>query len=79
MFLKTRFGIKIKLREKIRKKKTEGGQMMFGKSEKKKSAAPFFLTIGALAVIGAASITNKGKRIFNSAMSKMKSVMPTEG
>ena len=78
MFLKTRFGIKIKLREKIRKTKTEERYMMFGKSEKKKSAAPFFLTIGALAVIGAASITNKGKRILNSAVSKMKSVMPTD-
>ena len=50
--------------------------MMFGKSEKKKSTAPLFLTIGALAVIGAASITSKGKRMMCTMMSKMKSMMP---
>ena len=62
--------------EKISKTK-EGEMMMFGKSEKKKSTAPLFLTIGALAVIGAASITNKGKRMMSCMMSKMRSVMPS--
>lgn len=48
---------------------------MFGKNEKKKSNAPVFLTIGALAVVGAASITNKGKRMINAMMCKVKNTV----
>ncbi|MBR5817664.1 MAG: hypothetical protein IKY62_03350 [Clostridia bacterium] len=36
---------------------------MFFKSEKKKSHAPFFIAVGALAVIGAASIIKCGKEL----------------
>lgn len=52
--------------------------MMFGKNEKKKSMATVFLTIGALAMIGAVSITNKGKRVMCKMATKMRSMMPTE-
>ena len=56
--------------------------MIFGKSERKKHTAPVILTIGALAAIGAVSITRSGKQmvkntvtaaknLFNKEMSKM--------
>ena len=51
---------------------------MFGKGERKKSSAPIFLTIGALAVIGAASITNKGKRMIDAMCGKAKSIVGKE-
>lgn len=51
---------------------------MFSKNEKKKSNAPIFLTIGALAVVGAASITNKGKKMINSVCNKAKSMVKKE-
>ena len=38
---------------------------MFNRNEKKKSAAPLFLTIGALATIGAISLTRCGKRMLS--------------
>lgn len=38
---------------------------MFSKSEKKKSMAPVFLTVGALAAVGARSIVKKGKCLIN--------------
>lgn len=44
---------------------------MFGKTEKKKSSAPLFITIGALAVIGVASITRKGKKMIDSVCAKL--------
>lgn len=44
---------------------------MFGKTEKKKSSAPLFITIGALAVIGAASITKEGKKMFDNMCKKL--------
>ncbi len=49
--------------------------MFFGKSEKKRSSAPAILMIGALAVVGVASITNKGKRLITGAVDKCKSIV----
>ena len=43
---------------------------MFAKNEKKKSSAPFFLTVGARAVVGARSITKKGKQLIDKMMGK---------
>ncbi len=47
---------------------------MFSRNEKKKSAAPLFLTIGALAMIGAISITKCGKRIIHCMKEKVEGV-----
>ena len=44
---------------------------MFGKTDKKKSSAPLFITIGALAVIGAASLTQKGKQMIDKMCAKL--------
>ncbi len=44
---------------------------MFGKTDKKKSSAPLFITIGALAVIGAASLTQKGKQMVDKMRAKL--------
>ena len=49
--------------------------MFLGKSEKKRSSAPAILMIGALAVVGAASITNKGKRMVSSVVNKCKNIV----
>ena len=46
-------------------KNPERRSNMFSKSEKKKSTAPLFLTVGALAVIGARSIVKKGKCLID--------------
>ena len=46
--------------------------MFFGKSEKKRSSISGILMVGALAVVGVASITNKGKRLVRSAVDKCK-------
>ena len=49
--------------------------MLFGKSEKKRSSAPAILMIGALAVVGAAAITNKGKQLISNTVDKCKSIV----
>ena len=49
--------------------------MLFGKSERKKSSACMLVVIGALAVVGAASITNKGKKIVNCVSTKIKGLV----
>lgn len=49
--------------------------MFLGKSEKKRSSAPAILMIGALAVVGAASITNKGKRMVSGVVNKCKNIV----
>lgn len=49
--------------------------MFFRKCEKKKhSSIPIILTIGALAAVGAVSITKCGKDMMNCAWDKMKSL-----
>ena len=48
--------------------------MFFRKCEKKKHSIPIILTIGALAAIGAVSITRCGKDMMNCACDKMKSL-----
>ena len=45
------------------------------KSEKKRSTVPMILAVGALAFVGAASITNKGKRMMCSVIDKCKSMV----
>lgn len=45
--------------------------MFCRKQEKKKSSAKFILIVGALAAIGALSITRKGKDIISMAKDKM--------
>lgn len=47
---------------------------MFNRNEKKKSKAPLFLTIGALAMIGAISITRCGKKMIMCMKEKVGSV-----
>ncbi|MBO5878924.1 MAG: hypothetical protein J6Q68_00015 [Clostridia bacterium] len=49
--------------------------MLFGRSEKKRSSTPAILMIGALAVVGAASITNKGKQLISNTVDKCKSIV----
>ena len=49
--------------------------MFFGKSEKKKSSTPVILMIGALAVVGVASITNKGKQLLHNMVDKCKNIV----
>ena len=49
--------------------------MFFGKSEKKKSSTSIILMIGALAVVGVASITNKGKMLCQNMVEKCKKLV----
>lgn len=49
--------------------------MIFGKNEKKRSSVPAILMIGALAVVGAAAITNKGKQVVMNTVDKCKSIV----
>ena len=49
--------------------------MLFGKSEKKRGSLSSVLMIGALAAVGVASITNKGKQLVNGFVSKCKSLI----
>ena len=49
--------------------------MMFGKSEKKKGSLSSVLMVGALAVVGVASITSKGKKLVNNLVSKCKNMV----
>ena len=46
--------------------------MIFGKSEKKRGSLSAVLMVGALAVVGVASITNKGKRMVSGFVGKCK-------
>lgn len=46
--------------------------MFFKKTERKKHSIPIILTIGALAAIGAVSITKCGKDMMNCMLDKMK-------
>jgi hypothetical protein len=49
--------------------------MFFGKSERKKSSVLPIMIVGALALVGAVSVTHKGKSIIKGATSKVKSLM----
>jgi hypothetical protein len=49
--------------------------MFFGKSERKRSSAVPILVVGALALVGAVSITKKGKALVRGAASKLKGMM----
>ena len=49
--------------------------MLFGKSEKKRGSLSSLLMVGALAVVGAASITNKGKKLVSGFVDKCKSIV----
>lgn len=49
--------------------------MMFGKSEKKRGSLSSVLMVGALAVVGAASITNKGKKLVHDFVNKCKNIV----
>ena len=44
---------------------------MFSKTEKKKSSAPLFITVGALMVIGAASVMKKSKEVIDGMCKKL--------
>ena len=52
--------------------------MLFGKSDRKKHTAPVILTVGALAAIGAISITRSGKQMFKNTVNKAKSLFNKE-
>ena len=49
--------------------------MIFGKSEKKRGSLSSVLMVGALAVVGVASITNKGKKLVSGFVSKCKNMV----
>ena len=49
--------------------------MMFGKSEKKRGSLSSILMVGALAVVGVASITNKGKKLAHDLVDKCKNMV----
>ncbi len=49
--------------------------MFFGKSERKKTSVVPILIVGALAFVGAVSLTKKGKTIVKNATSKVKRMM----
>ncbi len=49
--------------------------MILGKSEKKRGSFSSVLMIGALAVVGAASITNKGKKLVCDFVDKCKRIV----
>ena len=52
--------------------------MLSRKSERKKYTAPVILTVGALAAIGAVSITRSGKQMMKNAVTKVKSFFNKE-
>ena len=49
--------------------------MFFGKSERKKSSVVPILIVGALAFVGAVSLTKKGKAVICNAAGKVKRIM----
>ena len=53
--------------------------MFFKKTERKKHSACVILTIGALAAIGAVSITKSGKQMISELGTKMKRFFKKEG
>lgn len=64
------------LSEKIEKRRKGGFvEAMFGKSEKKRGSLSPLLMVGALAVVGAASITKKGKALIKGFVSKCKNMV----
>ncbi|MBE6645507.1 MAG: hypothetical protein E7612_09080 [Ruminococcaceae bacterium] len=52
--------------------------MFFRKTERKKHSACLILTVGALAAIGAVSITRSGKQIINELGTKVKGFFKKE-
>jgi len=52
--------------------------VIFGKSERKKHTAPVILTIGALAAIGAVSITRSGKQMVKNTVTAAKNLFNKE-
>lgn len=49
--------------------------MFFGKNERKRSSVAPILVVGALALVGAVSVTQKGKAIIKNAARKVKGAM----
>ena len=49
--------------------------MFFGKSDRKRHSALPVLVVGALALVGAVSITKKGKAVVRGATNKLKGMM----
>ena len=52
--------------------------MFFKKNERKKHSACLILTVGALAAVGALTITKRGKEIWTSAKDKMTGMFKKE-
>lgn len=52
--------------------------MFFGKRERSRISTCLALTVAALAVIGAASITKKGRSLIQNATCKVKSFVSSE-
>ena len=48
---------------------------MFMKSDKKRGSLSSVLMVGALAVVGVASITNKGKKLVSGFVNKCKNIV----
>ena len=53
--------------------------MLFAKNTRSKCAACMYVTVGALAVVGALAITNKGRKLIEGATGKIKGVIDKEG
>ena len=53
--------------------------MIFKRTERKRRSAPVILTVGALAAIGAVSITRRGKEMLTSAAEKVKGFFSKSG
>lgn len=49
--------------------------MFFGKSERKKTSVLPILVVGALAFVGAVSLTKKGKAVVKNTAAKVKRMM----
>ena len=52
--------------------------MFFGKSERKRSSVVPILIVGALAFVGAVSLTKKGKAVICNAAGKVKRIVTRE-
>ena len=53
--------------------------MLFAKNTRSKCAACMYVAVGALAVVGALAITNKGRKLIEGATGKIKGVIDKDG
>ena len=56
-------------------KKERKFDVIFGKTERKKTSAGIILAVGGLAMLGAAGMVRKGKCLLNNATDKIKNMI----